>query len=40
MRQTLTAAQSKVEEIIDRFFQEHPRQRQVWEQKAPYMKPS
>jgi 5-methylthioadenosine/S-adenosylhomocysteine deaminase len=38
MRQSLTAAQSKVEEIIGRFFQEHPQQRQVWEQKVPYMK--
>ena len=33
----LTEAQARVEEIIARFFHEHPEQRQAWEQKAPYM---
>jgi 5-methylthioadenosine/S-adenosylhomocysteine deaminase len=38
MKQTLTAAQGRVEEIIGRFFREHPDQGEAWEQKAPYMK--
>jgi len=37
LKQTLATAQSRVEEIIDRFFHEHPQQREAWEQKAPYM---
>jgi 5-methylthioadenosine/S-adenosylhomocysteine deaminase len=38
MKQALTAAQGRVEEIIGRFFREHPDQREAWEQKIPYMK--
>jgi len=38
IRSALTAAQQRVEEIMDRFFQEHPDQRHAWERKAPYMK--
>jgi len=38
MKQALTAAQGRVEEIIGRFFREHPDQREAWEQKVPYMK--
>ncbi|MCP4538007.1 MAG: hypothetical protein GY832_12765 [Chloroflexi bacterium] len=38
MKQAVLTAQAKVEEIIERFFQEHPDQRKVWEQKVPYMK--
>ena len=38
MTQALTAAQGRVEEIIGRFFREHPEHREAWEQKAPYMK--
>jgi len=34
----LTTAQDRVEEIIDRFFQDHPDQRKAWEQKASYMR--
>jgi 5-methylthioadenosine/S-adenosylhomocysteine deaminase len=37
MVQALTEAQSRVEEIIARFFHEHPDQRAAWERKAPYM---
>jgi 5-methylthioadenosine/S-adenosylhomocysteine deaminase len=37
LAEVLTTAQSKVEEIIDRFFREHPQQQAAWEQKAPYM---
>jgi hypothetical protein len=37
VKQALTEAQSRVEEIIARFFHEHPDQREAWEQKAPYM---
>jgi 5-methylthioadenosine/S-adenosylhomocysteine deaminase len=33
----LARAQARVEEIIARFFHEHPEQREAWEQKAPYM---
>jgi len=32
----LGMAQEKVEEIIDRFFSEHPEQREAWEQKTAY----
>jgi len=38
MKQALTDAQDRVEEIIDRFFQEHPDQREAWKQKVPYMR--
>jgi 5-methylthioadenosine/S-adenosylhomocysteine deaminase len=38
MEQAVLTAQGKVEEIIERFFREHPEQRERWEQKAPYMK--
>jgi 5-methylthioadenosine/S-adenosylhomocysteine deaminase len=38
MEQAITTAQRRVEEIIGRFFQEHPGQKRAWEQKAPYMK--
>jgi 5-methylthioadenosine/S-adenosylhomocysteine deaminase len=38
LKQALTEAQGRVEAIIDRFFHEHPEQREAWEQKAPYMK--
>ncbi len=38
LQPALTAAQGRVEEIIDRFLQEHPDQRKAWEKKAPYLK--
>ena len=38
MEQALSQAQEKVEEIIERFFHEHPDQRKQWEQKVPYMR--
>ena len=38
VKQALTAAQERVEEVIDWFFQEHPGQREAWKQKVPYMK--
>jgi 5-methylthioadenosine/S-adenosylhomocysteine deaminase len=38
VKQALATAQSRVEEIISRFFQEHPNQREAWEQKVTYMK--
>jgi 5-methylthioadenosine/S-adenosylhomocysteine deaminase len=37
MKQALTEAQGRVEEIIARFFHEHPEQRDAWVRKAPYM---
>jgi hypothetical protein len=37
MVQALTGAQERAEEIIARFFHEHPDVREVWERKAPYM---
>ena len=36
MGPTLSAAQEKVEEIIDRFFHEHPSQKKYWEQKVQF----
>ena len=38
MEQALSGAQQKVEEIIDRFFRDHPQQKKNWEAKVPYMK--
>jgi len=38
LKQALIAAQGRVEQIIGRFFREHPEQRAAWEQKVPYMK--
>jgi hypothetical protein len=37
LAQALNTAQERVEQIIDRFFLEHPEQKQVWERKAPHM---
>jgi 5-methylthioadenosine/S-adenosylhomocysteine deaminase len=37
LRDALTSAQDRVEQIIGRFFREHPDQRRAWEQRAPYM---
>ena len=37
LEKELSAAQQKVEEIIAKFFQEHPGQKKSWEQKAFYM---
>lgn len=36
VKQALATAQGSVEQITGRFFQEHPEQRQTWEQKAPW----
>ncbi len=36
--EALSTAQVRVEEIINRFFQEHPEQKSRWEEKVPYMK--
>lgn len=38
LEQALATAQQRVEEIISRFFQEHPGQKKRWEQKADYMR--
>ena len=38
MEEALLSAQVRVEEIINRFFQEHPKQKTRWEEKVPYMK--
>ena len=36
MAETLNVAQDRVEYIIDKFFTEHPEQKNVWESKVPY----
>jgi 5-methylthioadenosine/S-adenosylhomocysteine deaminase len=38
IEQALLTAQERVEKIISRFFQEHPKQKARWEEKVPYMK--
>ena len=37
LENALVKAQYKVEEIIERFFREHPEQQKRWEQMAPHM---
>jgi 5-methylthioadenosine/S-adenosylhomocysteine deaminase len=37
-REALLKAQGRVEEIIQRFFEDNPEQLEVWRRKAPYMK--
>ncbi len=32
----LASAQSTCDAIIDKFFEEHPDQRQIWQSKLPY----
>jgi hypothetical protein len=34
MARALSIAQERVDEIIDRFFHDHPDKREVWEQMA------
>jgi 5-methylthioadenosine/S-adenosylhomocysteine deaminase len=36
LEETLVRAQRTCDQIIDRFFQEHPDQQKIWEQKAKY----
>ena len=38
VHESLITAQGRVEEIIERFFDDHPEQRDMWIKKAPYMK--
>ena len=38
MKEALLRAQVRVEEIIQRFFEENPEQHEAWRRKAPYMK--
>lgn len=37
MGEALLDAQRRVEEIIDRFFDDHPDQRRAWEEKVSYL---
>jgi cytosine/adenosine deaminase-related metal-dependent hydrolase len=36
MAETLNVAQNRIEYIIDKFFKEHPEQKNAWESKVPY----
>ncbi len=37
LNSTLTTAQTYVEEILDRFFKEHPHQKEIWTKKTMYL---
>jgi 5-methylthioadenosine/S-adenosylhomocysteine deaminase len=38
VKEALLKAQGRVEEIIQRFFEDNPEQEEAWRRKAPYMK--
>ena len=37
LKEALATAQDRVEQIIGRFFREHPEQKAVWQRRVPYM---